>query len=126
MCLNQQDSEYASGPKYAKNLNMAKFWIRQGSPYASVTQRSEYAICYDKVFNIFWILNMPGFWKWQGSEYARVTQGSKYATIWLNMSQFTITVMGLNMHHTIYSVRPFCKLIGTCWEIDVFRTPSNI
>ena len=25
MCLNKQDSEQASGPKYAKILNMAKF-----------------------------------------------------------------------------------------------------
>ena len=25
MCLNKQDSEYASGPKYAKILNVAKF-----------------------------------------------------------------------------------------------------
>ena len=105
MCLNQQDSEYAWGHKYAKNVNMAKFWIWQGSPYASVTQRSEYATCLDKVFNIFWVLNMPGFWTWQGSEYAKVTQGSKYATYWLNMSEFTITAMGLNMDHTVYSVR---------------------
>ena len=27
MCLDKQDSEYASGPKYGKILNMAKFWI---------------------------------------------------------------------------------------------------
>ena len=27
MCLFKQDFEYASGPKYAKILNMAKFWI---------------------------------------------------------------------------------------------------
>ena len=27
MCLNKQDSEYASGPKYAKILNMAGFTI---------------------------------------------------------------------------------------------------
>ena len=26
-CLYEQDSEYASGPKYAKVLNMAKFWM---------------------------------------------------------------------------------------------------
>ena len=25
ICLNKQDSEYVSGPKYAKLLNMAKF-----------------------------------------------------------------------------------------------------
>ena len=27
MCLNKQDSEYASGPKYAKILNMTGFSI---------------------------------------------------------------------------------------------------
>ena len=87
MCLYKQDSEYALGPKYAKIQNMAKFWIWQGSPYASVTQHSECArICLDRVLSLSWVLNMPGFWIWQGSEYARVTQGSKYATIWLNMS----------------------------------------
>ena len=48
MCLNKQDSEYVSGPKYAEILNMAKFRIWQGSRYATVTQRSEYAgICLD-------------------------------------------------------------------------------
>ena len=61
--------------KYAKILNMVKFWIRQGSQYANVTKRSEYArICIDRVL-ISRVLNMPGFWIWQGSEYARVTQG---------------------------------------------------
>ena len=77
MCLDKQDSEYASGPKYAKIVNMAKLWIWQGSQYGSVTQRFEYAsVCLDKVLNISWVLNMPGFWIWQGSEFARVTQGS--------------------------------------------------
>ena len=37
MCQNKQDSEYATGPKYDKILNMVKFWIWQGSQYASVT-----------------------------------------------------------------------------------------
>ena len=54
MCLYKQDSEYASGSKYAKLLNIAKFWIWQGSQYASVTRRSEYARkCLDRVLNIF-------------------------------------------------------------------------
>ena len=60
MCLNKQDSEYASGPKYGKILDMAGFSIC-----------SEYArICLDRVLNICWVLNMPGFWIWQGSENA--------------------------------------------------------
>ena len=82
MCPNKQDSEYTSGPKYAK----IRIW--QGSQYRSVTQRSEYArICLDRVLNISWVLYMPGFLMWQGSEHARVTQGSKHATIWLKMSE---------------------------------------
>ena len=39
---NKQDSEYALGPKYAKILNMAKFWTWQSTQYANITQRSEY------------------------------------------------------------------------------------
>ena len=86
-CLYKQDSKYVLGAKYAKILNMAKFWIWQDSQYASVTQRSECArICLD-IPNISWVLNTPGFWILQGSEYARVTQGFKYAAIWLNMCQ---------------------------------------
>ena len=42
MCIYEQDSEYALGPK-AKVLNMGKLWICQGFQYASVTQHSEYA-----------------------------------------------------------------------------------
>ena len=53
MCLHKQDSEYALGPKYAKIPNMEKFWISQGSQYASHLQRSEYArICLNRVVNI--------------------------------------------------------------------------
>ena len=58
MCLNKQDSEHASGPKYAKILNMAKFWIRQSSQYASVSQLSEYTLTASKYVGI---LNMAGF-----------------------------------------------------------------
>ena len=29
MCLNKLDSKYASGPKYAKTLNMTGFSIRE-------------------------------------------------------------------------------------------------
>ena len=46
VCLNKQDSEFASGPKYVKILNMAKFWIWQRSQFSSVTQGSEYARIY--------------------------------------------------------------------------------
>ena len=71
MYVVKQDCECTLSPKYAK------FWIWQGSQYASVTQRFEYTrICLDRVLNISWVLNMPGFWIRQGSEYARVTQNS--------------------------------------------------
>ena len=80
MYLYKQDSEYASNPKYAKILNMTKFWIWQVSQIASVTQSSGYvSIFLDRVLNISWVLNILGFWIWQGSEYTRITQGSKYA-----------------------------------------------
>ena len=53
MCIYKQGSEYASGPKCVKILNMAKFWLWQGSQYASVTQRPEDAcICLDRALNI--------------------------------------------------------------------------
>ena len=83
MYLHEQDSEYASSPKYARILNMTKFYICE----VSVTRRSEYAtICLHKSLNISWVLNMPGFWIWQGSDYERDTLCFKYAAIWLNIS----------------------------------------
>ena len=49
MCLDKQDSEYASGPKYGKILNMP-----QGSQYRSVPWPFEYArICLDREFWIY-------------------------------------------------------------------------
>ena len=66
--LNKQDCEYACGTKYAKILNLTKFWIWQGFQYASVPQRSEYARI---------------FLAWQSSE---CISGSNYASI-LNMKQ---------------------------------------
>ena len=43
-------------------LNMPKFRIRQGSQYANIKHRSEYArICFDGVLNVcIWFLNTPG------------------------------------------------------------------
>ena len=62
MCLYKDDSEYASGPKYAKILNMA-----------------EHSIC--KRYTTFWICqNMS----WQSPQYIL---GSKYERI-LNMAGF--------------------------------------
>ena len=53
MSLNEKDSEYVSGTKYTKILDTEKFGTWQGSQYASVTERSEYArICLDRVMNI--------------------------------------------------------------------------
>ena len=93
ICPNKQEFEYASGPKYAKILSMAKFWIWQGYQILSVTQGSKHAkICFDRVLNISQVLKMPEFWVWQGSEYERVTQGSKYATTWFNMSEQNVNM----------------------------------
>ena len=56
------DSEYAAGPKYATVLNMKKFWMWQGSQYASLTQRSDYVrICLDRVLNIPWLYRIDFF-----------------------------------------------------------------
>ena len=118
MYLNKEDSEYGCGSKYAKILNMAKFWIWQCSQYASVTQRSECARIY---------------LAWQSSEYI---SGSKYAStlnmkqlhkvlnmpqygwiclnwtwICLKMSEFTIINGLLNMYHTIHNSRSKWVLI---------------
>ena len=41
MCLNEQDSEYALGPKYSKILNMAGFLVSE--PY-NVRNMLEYAL----------------------------------------------------------------------------------
>ena len=52
MYLYKQDSKYV-GSYICQNFEMGKLWIRQGSRYASVTQRSEYArICLGRVLNI--------------------------------------------------------------------------
>ena len=57
MCLNKEDSEYASDLKCAKILIMAGLSICE-----RVTQRSEYdRMCLDSVLNRSWVLNMPGF-----------------------------------------------------------------
>ena len=136
-CLYKQDSEFASGPKYAQILNMVKFWIWQGFQYVRVTQRSKYArICLDRVLNISSVLIMTGFWIWQNSEYGRVKRVLNMPQcgciclnrtwICLNMSKFMLLDRILNMYHTIYSARSLYKLISTYWEIGVLRTRSKI
>ena len=68
ICLLRQESEYASGNKYAKILNVTKFWRWQGSQYGNVTQRPQYArIWLDSSECILRskytrILNMAEFW----------------------------------------------------------------
>ena len=132
MCLNKQDSDYVSRPKYAKILNIPKFWIWTG-----------FSIC--ELYTAFWIYqNMT----WQSFEYIL---DSKYARIlnmpvlyrvvnipqydliclnrtgiWLNMSESTIIDRVLNMYHTIHSARPLYNLMSTYWEVGVFRNRSKI
>ena len=87
MCLYKQDSEYASGPKYAKILNMEGFSICERyiafSIYQKMPRQSSEYILGSKCTRI---LNMAG------SGYARVTQGSKYTTIWLKMSKYDVNM----------------------------------
>ena len=64
MCVNKQDSEYADGPKYAKILNMAKFWtgkVLNMRALHNVLNMPEYVLL-DRILNISWVLNMPIFW----------------------------------------------------------------
>ena len=116
-CLNKHNSECASGPKYAKILNMTKLWTWRGYQYASVTQPTEFVrICLGRVLNISWVLNMPGFWILQSSEYARELHRTlnmlQHDSIYLHrtwicliMSEFTIIDWVLNMYYTIQSAR---------------------
>ena len=85
--LNKQDSEYAY-TKYAKILNLTKFWIWQDSQDASISQHLEYA----RIF-IAWQSSEY----FSGSKYAsilnmKVKQDSKYATIWLNLSELDVNM----------------------------------
>ena len=63
-----QESDYASGLKFAEGLNMENFWTWQGSQYA-------------KHYRALWICQKT---HWQSSEYI---PGSRYARI-LNMTGF--------------------------------------
>ena len=88
MCLNEQHSEYASGPKYVKILCQIYMPKWQGSQYASITQHYEYArICLDIVLNISWVLNMPG------SEHKRVLKMQELHRV-LNMSNISWEFLG--------------------------------
>ena len=82
-------SEYVSGFKYVRILNIPGMSICQGSKFpglhrvwlfSEIWQGSEYALgCnYERV------LSIAGFQIWQVSAYAKVTEGSEYARIWLN------------------------------------------
>ena len=88
MFLNKQDSEYAY-TECVKILNLTKFWIWQGSQYASVSQHFEYT-------RIFLVLNISYF-KYANILNMKVTLVSEYATIWLNMSE-----LGVNMPEDVW------------------------
>ena len=82
MCLNKQYSEYASGPKYAKILNMAKFWTWQG-----VNMRALHSVLNmpEHDFTELWIYLV--FWICQVSEYGRVLNMQELRKV-LNMPQY--------------------------------------
>ena len=78
MIIDKQNSEYASGPKYAKVLNVAgfsicerytAFWICQNVPWQSY----EYILGskYDRILNMagFWICHNMTEYIWIGREY---------------------------------------------------------
>ena len=116
ICLNKCGSEYASGPIYAKILNMAKF-----------LNMAEFSTC--QSCTAFWIYQDI---LWQSSEYVEVTQGSEYATIWLNMSaqhmnmsEFTI-IERLWICIIIRSARSLCRLPSTYCTMGESRTLSMI
>ena len=130
MFPNKQDSEFAYGPKYAKILNMAKFWIWQGSQYVSISLHSECAtIC----------LAWRSSEYITGSEYAsilnmkqlhRALNMPQYGSIYLNwtwicqkMSEFTMIKRFLNIYYTILSARSLKNLMSTYWEI--FKTSQR-
>ena len=73
-----EGSEYATGSKHARVLNIRKFYlIQQGFVIwvgIQLWNGSEYSM----------IASMSGF-IWQGYEYARVTQSAEYAWISLNI-----------------------------------------
>ena len=71
MCQNKQDCEHTWSPKYAKILNMAKFWIWQGSQYVRIKLNiPEYAL------TEFWIYLW--FCIYQDSGYGRVLNMQEY------------------------------------------------
>ena len=129
VCLYKLDSEYSSGRKYAKILNMLK--------YGRDIQHSEYARVH--ALTEFWIYlgRYLGFYICQDSKYARVVNMQElhkvlnmpeynwiclnWTWIGLNMSEFLIIDKFLKMYHTMYSARSLYKLISTYSEIGVFR-----
>ena len=129
ICLNKLDSEYASGPKYAKYakiLNMVGFWIYEHYTVFWICQKmpwqsSEY-ILGSKYARI---LNMAGFWIWKLHRALNMPQYLNRMWICLNVSELTIINRVLNMCHTIHSAASLFKLIITYWEIDLFRTRSK-
>ena len=114
MCIFKQNSEYALGPKYAKILNMAKFWICQNMPW----QSSEYVLG-SKYARI---LNMTGFGickSYTGFEICKHNM-AEYAWIGREYAWICLKNRALNMdHRSLYKLMSF-------WEIGVFRTQPKI
>ena len=100
MCLNKQDSEYASGPKYAKILNMAGLSICEG-------------------YTVLWIFHNMA---WQSSEYI---SGSKYSSV-LNM-QGLHRVLNMPQYVWIFDNRQGSEFVScnTCCE-DSLQVNGNL
>ena len=107
------------GPLYVKILKMAMFWISQNLSWQSSEYISEYISEYAAILSMQElprVLNMP--------QYDWICLNRMW--ICLNMSEFTIIDMLLNMYHIIHRVKLFHKLISTYWEIAISRTWSKI
>ena len=100
--------------------------------WALYTQHSECArICLGRILNISWVLICQVFECGRVlnmQESHRVLNMPQYGwicqnrIICLNMSVFMVKVRVLNMYHTILSAKSPFKLMGTYWEIHIFRT----
>ena len=125
-CAQINGSGYVSAPIHAK---MAKVWICQnmflksceyisGSAYARILDIARFWIC--RTYTGFLICHNMTEYVWIEYEYAWLClkinnkQGSGYAKV-------------LNISHTIHSGSQVTnKLKSTYWEMDVFRTLSEI
>ena len=107
---------------------MANFWIRQGFPYTSITQRSKYTrICLDRFLNISRVLNMPGFWIWQRSKYASATFLNMAEYVWIGHEYVWIGFLNVSCPQTFRQKhkkrqRPRRETFWSFFLLDTIKT----